>query len=553
MERARHWQLARGHGGGFLDDPNPPYPEGVLPIFPALPPGDDGRVSGRLGQRVSGRGLSRLAITSHHDLPPLVALYPDPGHPYLPAPDSLAPSHVKRVIGLHQTPRIAQFETYTQSILRVDIQPPFHYSASMAMCVHFGYRLPPTFRDFYFLRRTATIASRIAPKCECAWLRTEPPIAATKKERYTRNPTTISLTLIAILLASCANFHTVDRATKIPPINRSAPETHEGVAIHLDAQQRVVLATALGYCAEPSPDALSAYAGSLGIGATISATEAISIAQALQSTSGSIGLRTQSITLMRDALYRMCEASNNGHLEKWEVATFLRRSQDLTAVILAVEQLTGAVTGNQVILTPDATNTVSARLLSNDQHLEQAEDRVARLQQREDEANKKLDELRTSADSDEEIPELDIHNAQTDYEHAKQRLRDAKEVRDLVKSSRDSLVTSVTQDAQGSAQFITTIDTPPLSLEATKEIVKAVVTMVTAVLGKQYTIETCFSYFTSFTSISAFTERVNSFTLLCLPLLNENEGDTADTSPARPDIPQDGRKPLTELPTTTSA
>ena len=26
----------------------------------------------------------------------------------------MAPSHVKRVLGLHQTPRIAQFETYTQ-------------------------------------------------------------------------------------------------------------------------------------------------------------------------------------------------------------------------------------------------------------------------------------------------------------------------------------------------------------------------------------------------------------------------------------------------------
>ena len=60
--------------------------------------------------------LARLAITSHHDLPPPVALYTDPGHPYLPAPDSLAPSHVKRVLGLHQTPRIAQFETYTLTI-----------------------------------------------------------------------------------------------------------------------------------------------------------------------------------------------------------------------------------------------------------------------------------------------------------------------------------------------------------------------------------------------------------------------------------------------------
>ena len=50
---------------------------------------------------------------------------------------------------------------------------------------------------------------------------------------------------------------------------------------------------------------------------------------------------------MRDAFYRICEASNNGNLNDLEVATLLRRSQDLTAVVLAVEQLTRGVSNGQ--------------------------------------------------------------------------------------------------------------------------------------------------------------------------------------------------------------
>lgn len=309
------------------------------------------------------------------------------------------------------------------------------------------------------------------------------------------------------------------------------------------------MSTALGYCAEPSPDALSAYAASLGIGITTPANEALSIAQSLQGTAGSIGLRTQSITLMRDALYRMCEASNNGHLREWEVASFLRRSQDLTAVILAVEQLTGAITANQVILAPAATNMVSARLLSNEELLEQADARVAQLQQHKKDANDKLSTL-NALENRTATQELDLQQAIIDDDQAGLRLQDAEKVRDFIGSSRDALMTSVTQELQGSAQFITTINAPPLSLDATKEITKAVVTMVTTVLGKSDRADTCLSFFTSLGQGVEDVEQVDIYKLLCGPTTNDvgsnREGPSSDSTEIDNDTPEDKRAPLNE-------
>lgn len=152
-----------------------------------------------------------------------------------------------------------------------------------------------------------------------------------------------SLIVTFILQVGCANMQTIDRTTTFPP--------GKSIGVHLDAQQRLVLSTAKGICAEPSPDALSAYASSLGLSIIPPGEGQLSVTKALQGSTGGIGLRTQSITLMRDALYRICEASNNGHLSEWEIAASLRRSQDLTAVILAVEQLTSATVARPVTLT----------------------------------------------------------------------------------------------------------------------------------------------------------------------------------------------------------
>ena len=99
----------------------------------------------------------------------------------------------------------------------------------------------------------------------------------------------------------------------------------------------------VAFCAEPSPDALSALSASGAI--KIDTPKGFSGATqgAFAETAGSIGLRTQSIQLMRDAMYRLCEGAMNGYLGNAAFETLHRRFQNSMVAILAVEQLTGAV------------------------------------------------------------------------------------------------------------------------------------------------------------------------------------------------------------------
>ncbi|MSP21035.1 MAG: hypothetical protein EXQ93_05865 [Alphaproteobacteria bacterium] len=171
----------------------------------------------------------------------------------------------------------------------------------------------------------------------------------------------------ALSMAACANTNTIDRRTLL-----NGNDAKDGIAIHLDAQQRVVMARATTYCAEPSPDGLNAYAASLGIGGGVPTQGEATLAQPVQNSAASIGLRTQSITLMRDALYRVCEGFANGALGQVGATTLMARSQDLTAVVLAIEQLTGAVTASQVVLTGTAGANATATIVNNQGNLEAA-------------------------------------------------------------------------------------------------------------------------------------------------------------------------------------
>lgn len=176
--------------------------------------------------------------------------------------------------------------------------------------------------------------------------------------------THILLGILAVALAGCANFSTVERRTELPL---------GGKAVHLDAPQRLAIANQLGQvCAEPSPDAIQAYASSLGLGFAAPSKESVSVAQALSASAGSIGLRTQSITLMRDALYRICELYYNGGLDKNAALLLLERSQDLSLGILAIEQLTGAVVAQQVNINTNSVATAAASINDTQKELDKA-------------------------------------------------------------------------------------------------------------------------------------------------------------------------------------
>lgn len=333
----------------------------------------------------------------------------------------------------------------------------------------------------------------------------------------------------ALTLSACgANWNSISRRTWLP-----SPDPYGGRAIHLDAKQRLVVANSLGkVCAEPSPDALSAYAAALSGAASVPSQGAGSVAGAQQETAASIGLRTQSITLMRDALYRLCEAYYNGQLSQAQVMLLLSRSQDLTAAIVAVEQLTGAVVAQQAALSSAAGASSAAALVANTKALEQMQtlqkkkaDELAEAKKKQEEANTALirnqeavkgqkEEIKSTSDPDERArleKELDTLNdqlsaskqtlAQADSNVAllQKQLDDITTATNAIASQLDSAITNASVTASGTSVLGASSSRGGLTLSDTSAdtITRGVKEIVTTVLGKKYIIETCIALLTN--------------------------------------------------------
>lgn len=146
-----------------------------------------------------------------------------------------------------------------------------------------------------------------------------------------------------MVIAGCANLDSIYRPIDV-----------NGNAVSLDAKQRAIFSASgtkqAVVCAEPGPDALSAYGASFSGTFARSPTEQAQLSAALAEQSASIGLRTQSIQLMRDTMYRACEGYLSGGITATQFYLLHRRFQNLTLGLLAIEQLTGAVKAEQVAL-----------------------------------------------------------------------------------------------------------------------------------------------------------------------------------------------------------
>ncbi len=332
----------------------------------------------------------------------------------------------------------------------------------------------------------------------------------------------LALLLAALsILGGCANLNTIDRIT---PFN--SLDDKKGKAIHLDIQQRLLVMNAKGnYCAEPSPDALAAFAAAAGIGASAPAQGAVSAAGSISSSAASIGLRTQSITLMRDALYRMCEAYGNDKLSDPQVMVLLSRSQDLTAVILATEQLTGAVVAQQAALSGTATADATAVMTATSQLLEAAIKQQERSQTRLEQAMEKkadAETKRTQAAEEFAAAQTDSSNNTGDDaagKRARTRLTKAKSDLDAatrkvtlaekIRALREQTLASATerveslQAAQDSAAITAAASSSSnaalsgggvqsrLNDQSTQAIASAVSDMVNTVLVKPYAVDYC--------------------------------------------------------------
>lgn len=143
------------------------------------------------------------------------------------------------------------------------------------------------------------------------------------------------IVLLQLLGLGCANTNTVYRELDV----------NGGKGVLIDIKQRAILvrASPLRVCAEPSPDALAAYAAEVSAKLDTAAKTAIGVSVASQEAASFVGLRTSSIQLLRDSLYRVCEMYLNGAIDDLQYQMLVRRYQKYTVALLAIEQLTSAV------------------------------------------------------------------------------------------------------------------------------------------------------------------------------------------------------------------
>lgn len=159
-------------------------------------------------------------------------------------------------------------------------------------------------------------------------------------------------TCASLGLIGCANINTQSRSFV----------GHEAAAKTVDASQRAIFSVNktflkdgkphkswTAFCAEPSPDALVAYATSVGVSATV-AGKALDVVASQTQAAASIGLRTQTIQLLRDGMYRLCESYASGSIDDDDMAMLQRRYQNMMIGLLAIEQITGPVIARQASL-----------------------------------------------------------------------------------------------------------------------------------------------------------------------------------------------------------
>jgi hypothetical protein len=162
------------------------------------------------------------------------------------------------------------------------------------------------------------------------------------------------------LLTGCANLNSIKHDFSVASLQ----------SVSIDAKQRAIMSVQkapanlppwTAFCAEPSPDALAALSASGGVDVAV-LNKALGAAFSTQEGAASIGLRTQTIQILRDAMYRLCEGYASGALDEIGYTRLQRRYQNIMLGLLSIEQLTGATVASQAGIGGNASSTLGKSL-----------------------------------------------------------------------------------------------------------------------------------------------------------------------------------------------
>ncbi len=162
-----------------------------------------------------------------------------------------------------------------------------------------------------------------------------------------------ALNLVLASLSGCAAFgidgpmlnsRTIDATERMLLVtDKGSVRNDEGNII--SSNSRVV-------CAEPSPDALIAAAATGNLALSPEGQDALKIGGSYAEAVGELGERTAVIQMLRDSLYRGCEANMNGLLTaedyKQQVLVYF---DDFALTLLAIESLTRQPRASTIVQT----------------------------------------------------------------------------------------------------------------------------------------------------------------------------------------------------------
>lgn len=133
-------------------------------------------------------------------------------------------------------------------------------------------------------------------------------------------------------------------------------------SISIDARQRVILVTNKGgkyykekggyrkvVCAEPSPDVMVAVAAASNVSAS-KGDVGVKSNNSFVENAANITQRSQTILLLRDALYRACESYMNGILDWREYKSIVYGYDDFVITMLAIDGLTQGSAAPTVVI-----------------------------------------------------------------------------------------------------------------------------------------------------------------------------------------------------------
>ena len=215
-------------------------------------------------------------------------------------------------------------------------------------------------------------------------------------------------------------------------------------AVSMDVKQRVVFSQKLPaaegalnqvvVCAEPSPDAMTVLGASGGLSLNDAMAEkSLGASASFAETGAFVGLRTQSIQLLRDAMYRLCEGYAGGGVTAAEFASMQRRYQSTMMGLISIEQLTRPVVAGQMALASSASS--SAGAAANDAAQAKAQAQVDAKAKEVDTAQDGVREAQAKLDSARaELDQKDIAIARAKAE------KDSKAVADTLLGERPALV-----------------------------------------------------------------------------------------------------------------